>query len=55
MKLRGFTLTALAATLRGITGTAFAALVDGSEASPEGFNPHDSSTGTTADASAVPM
>ena len=58
MKFRGFTLTALAATaLRAITGTAFAAKirVDGSEASPEGFNPHDYSTGTAADASAVPM
>jgi len=58
MKFRGFTLSALTATaLLVITGTAFAAktLVYCSEGSPEGFNPQYYSTGTTADASSVPL
>ena len=58
MKLRGFTLPALAATtLLAVAGTAFAAktLVYCSEGSPEGFNPQYYTTGTTFDAVSVPM
>src|SRR6476620_1015816 len=46
-----------AATLLAASGAAFAAktLVFCSEGSPEGFNPQFFSTGTTMDASAVPM
>jgi dipeptide transport system substrate-binding protein len=58
MKLRGFTLSTLAATaLLSGAGAAFAAktLVYCSEGSPEGFNPQYYTTGTTADASSVPM
>ncbi|MEP7099042.1 MAG: ABC transporter substrate-binding protein [Burkholderiales bacterium] len=58
MKLRGFTLSTLAAgALLSCAGAAFAAktLVYCSEGSPEGFNPQYYTTGTTADASSVPM
>jgi dipeptide transport system substrate-binding protein len=58
MKLRGFLLSTLAASaLLGGAGAAFAAktLVYCSEGSPEGFNPQFFTTGTTADASSVPM
>jgi dipeptide transport system substrate-binding protein len=58
MKFRGFTLSTLtAAALLGGAGAAFAAktLVYCSEGSPEGFNPQYYTTGTTADASSVPM
>ena len=57
MKLRGFTLSTLAATaLLSCAGAAFAAktLVYCSEGSPEGFNPQYYTTGTTAEASSVP-
>ena len=58
MKLRGLTLSLLSAgALLGCAGAAFAAktLVYCSEGSPEGFNPQYYTTGTTADASSVPM
>ncbi|MEP7299820.1 MAG: ABC transporter substrate-binding protein [Burkholderiales bacterium] len=58
MTHRGFTLSALAASaLLGFAGAALAAktLVYCSEGSPEGFNPQYYTTGTTADASSVPM
>jgi dipeptide transport system substrate-binding protein len=58
MKTRGFTLKALAATaLLACASTGFAAktLVYCSEGSPEGFNPQYFTTGTTADASSVPL
>jgi dipeptide transport system substrate-binding protein len=58
MTLRGFTLSTLAASaLLTCAGAAFAAktLVYCSEGSPEGFNPQYYTTGTTADASSVPM
>jgi len=58
MKNRGFTLKALAATaLLACAGASFAAktLVYCSEGSPEGFNPQFFTTGTTLDASSVPM
>ena len=58
MKTRGFTLKALAAGLLVAgAGASFAAktLVYCSEGSPEGFNPQFFTTGTTADASSVPI
>jgi len=58
MKLRGFTLSTLAASaLLSGAGAAFAAktLVYCSEGSPEGFNPQYYTTGTTFDAVSVPM
>ena len=58
MKTRGFTLKALAAgMLLASAGASFAAktLVYCSEGSPEGFNPQFFTTGTTLDASSVPM
>ncbi|CAG1016586.1 Periplasmic dipeptide transport protein [Burkholderiaceae bacterium] len=58
MNTRGFTLKALAAgVFLACTGTSFAAktLVYCSEGSPEGFNPQFFTTGTTLDASSVPM
>ena len=58
MKIRGLDLTTLAAAvLLAGTGQAFAAktLVYCSEGSPEGFNPQFFTTGTTLDASSVPM
>ncbi|HET6317037.1 MAG TPA: ABC transporter substrate-binding protein, partial [Chloroflexota bacterium] len=58
MKTRGFTLKALAAVaLIASAGASFAAktLVYCSEGSPEGFNPQFFTTGTTLDASSVPM
>ena len=58
MNTRGFTLKALAAgALVACAGTSFAAktLVYCSEGSPEGFNPQFFTTGTTLDASSVPM
>ncbi len=62
MKIHGFTLNALASTVAACAliagaGGALAAktLVYCSEGSPEGFNPQFFTTGTTLDASSVPM
>ena len=58
MKFRGPNRASLAATaLLAMAGQAFAAktLVYCSEGSPEGFNPQFFTTGTTLDASSVPM
>ena len=58
MRIRGLDLTTLAAALLlAGTGQAFAAKtpVYCSEGSPEGFNPQFFTTGTTLDASSVPM
>lgn len=58
MTSRGFTLRAIAATtLLAASGLSFAAktLVYCSEGSPEGFNPQYFTTGTTLDASSVPV
>ena len=58
MNTRGFTFKAIAAgALLACAGASFAAktLVYCSEGSPEGFNPQYFTTGTTLDASSVPM